>query len=165
MATTDQNYNVEDDQESQESSEEEEKDKENEKLSTIEMKSKNSELRKKGYFQPLWSQRGSRNEALLKDFDKDEEESNYYRIKEKDMDFNKIMPLSRQTQKYPLYCVVQKLDEYLTENFNKVSGFKDNLPTKEYQKYYILHVDPTDTMRLWCSFTNYRFLTNSGKEQ
>ena len=50
MATTDQNYNVEDDQESQESSEEEEKDKENEKLSTIEMKSKNSELRKKGYF-------------------------------------------------------------------------------------------------------------------
>ena len=129
------------------------------------MKAKNIEMKKKGYFQPKWSERGSRNEALLRDLDKSEKECQFYRIKEKQMDWNKIVPLCSQTQKYPQYCVVQKLDEYLTKNFNKKSGLMDNLPTKEYQKYYILHVDSSDSMRLWCSFSNYRLLTESGKEQ
>ena len=149
----------------EEESEEEQEQKKDEKLSNVEMKAKNSEMRKRGFFQPLWSQRGSRNEALLKDLEKDIAESSYYRIKEKDMDFNKIIPLSRQTQKYPLYVVIEKLDDYLMQEHNKRSGFKDNIPIKEYLKYYILHVDPNDKMRLWCSFTNYKFLTSAGKER
>ena len=95
MATADSDYALEDSRESEE--EEEKQDKEDVKLSNSELKSKNSEMRKRGFFLPLWSQRGSRNGAVLKDFDKDEAEASYLRIKEKDMDFNKIMPLSRQS--------------------------------------------------------------------
>ena len=138
---------------------------ENVKLTNAEIRSKSSELFKLGYFIMKYTERGGKNEKLLIDMEKEYDKASFYRFKRKDMDLNQIMPLTEQTLKFPLYIIVEKQDGFLKEKFKgKTSGFKDDIPTKQHQKMYLLHVDPIDSMRVWCSFTNYRLLTDSGKE-
>ena len=143
----------------------EKKEEEDAKLSNTEIKSKSTELFKLGYFIMKHTERGGKNQKLLTDMEKEYEKAEYHRFKRKDMDLNQIMPLTEQTLKFPLYIIVEKQDNFLKQNFKgKTSGFKDDIPTKQHQKMYLLHVDPIDSMRVWCSFTNYRLLTDSGKE-
>ena len=52
-------------------------------------------LIKKGYFMPRWNERGGKNSDLILDMKKPEKESSFYRFYEKEIDYNKIVPLKK----------------------------------------------------------------------
>ena len=122
-------------------------------------------IRNNGWFIPRWTERGGKNKQLIEDMKLPIDQAQFYRFRESDMDYNKIIPKSKMTQKYPLYVVADKLDQHLTELHGKKTGFVDDIPTKEFMKYYLIHIDPDDKLRQFSSFTNYKAQTLSGKQQ
>ena len=61
------------------------------------------------------------------------------------MNFNEITPYLTNTLRYPLYVCVDKLDEYLLKKQGQTTGFdKNDLPSKNFFKQYLLHIDPKD---------------------
>ena len=135
------------------------------RYSRDELKAKSSELRKKGYYQPMWTERGGKNSQLILDMEKPYNEARFARFKESQMNYNSIIPKTKNILKYPQYVVIDKIDKHLVKEENKKSGLEDCLPTKEFLKRYLLHIDPDDELGCWTSFTNYKGQTNAGKEQ
>ena len=117
---------------------------------------RNDSLQYDGWFIPKWTERGGKNKKLIEDMKLSMEESQFFKFKEADMDYNSIIPKSKSALKYPLYVIIEKLDEFLTEKYGKKTGFEGELPTKEHMKYYIIHVDPEDKLRIFSSFKNYK---------
>ena len=75
---------------------------------------------------------------------KEYSKASFIRFKQKNMDYNDIIPKTQNTLKFPLYVVVDKLDQYCMQQYNKKTGYQDDIPTKDFVKKYLLHVDPQD---------------------
>ena len=122
----------------------------------------------KGFFQPSWNEKGGKNQQLINEFTRVRagKKTKFCRFKVEQMNFNEITPYINNTLRYPLYVCVDKLDEYLLKKQGQTTGFdKNDLPSKNFFKQYLLHIDPKDVQNSWTSFQNFRGLTKSGKDR
>jgi hypothetical protein len=117
-----------------------------------------------GLFIPSWGSRGGRDEKFLVEMLKKEPDCKFFKVYVKEINWAFVRTRLQSTIKMPLYCVVEKLDSWLMETREKVSGFAQNIPEKVFLKEYCAAVDPSDEVGIWDNFCDWRSISDSGKK-
>ena len=131
------------------------------------LKEKYGKLMAKEYFIPKWADSGGKNAELQNDAARevDDKEKKYWVPKFDELNHLEINKQETRSLKYPQPRCIDLLDEWLTEDRQKKSGFASKpCSTKHFKAYYIT-LQPKDGLGLFECWSRYSKYDDGTKEQ